>query len=347
MDNIFQLLLLVIGPLAASIIIMAIVFGSQKAYRKSPFKAFILRPSVGLANQGLFWLSILTPTLYFFAFGIVSWQGYQISITAEGFKTFISISSLPLALLTLAIPLGVVIARFHSTEQTAEQIQIAKHKNNLDAFYSHRKEFFAYFDKIGTVVFLESLEVQYLINPRLHGLMFKGNAEDGTPELDLDLSFLFIAYLNSIRKSLNAVILDSEPANTFDHYFKASEEAYWIARKLGIKEILNELPKISKTLIAIDKDINEEICQKSLGTTTIQAIATYRCIKSYLLTIFHFSGNNDLIEMIHKYEIPHIDINGNFSNINPHRQVIEEGFAYNSEQSWDTVESRMINWVSG
>ncbi|MBT0624362.1 hypothetical protein KIH32_10630 [Pseudomonas fluorescens] len=347
MDNIFQLLLLIIGPLAASIIVIATVFGSRKIYRKSPLKVFILQPNVGLANQGLFWLSTLTPILYFFAFGIISWQGYQISITSEGFKTFIAISSLPLALLTLAIPFGVVVARFHSTEQTAEQIQIAKHKNNLDAFYSHRKEFFAYFDKIGTVTFLDVLEVKYMINPRLHGLMFKGNAKDGTPELDSDLSCLLVAYLNSVRKCLNAVILDSEPAKTFDHYFKASEDAYWIARKLGIKEIVNELPKNSSTLISFDSDSEKEIGQKSLGTTTVEAIAAFRCIKSYILTIFHFSGSNDYIDMIYKSEIPHIDINGYFSTINPHRQVIEEGFAYNSEHPWETQESRLRNWISG
>ncbi|MDF9904523.1 UNVERIFIED_ORG: hypothetical protein OKW15_002479 [Pseudomonas reinekei] len=85
-----------------------------------------LRADKGLSTQPLFWLCIFIPTSYFLAFGIVSWNGYSLSLDAAGLKTFISISAVPLGLLSLSLPLTVIAASFHSTEQTARQIRNTK-----------------------------------------------------------------------------------------------------------------------------------------------------------------------------------------------------------------------------
>ncbi|WP_146114651.1 hypothetical protein [Pseudomonas frederiksbergensis] len=85
-----------------------------------------LNPRKGLLHQKLFWLCIIIPTLYFISFGYIAWQEYSVSLTAGGLATFLSISTLPLALLSTSLPLTVIVASFHSTHQTAMQINQSK-----------------------------------------------------------------------------------------------------------------------------------------------------------------------------------------------------------------------------
>ncbi|WP_454867364.1 hypothetical protein [Pseudomonas farris] len=344
MPNIVQLIFLIFGPITFSSLFIIAIFGKKTIRSSTLLNAFALHPDIGLARQGLFWWSICTPAVYFLVFGIISWQGHEISITPEGFKNFLSISALPLGLLSLAIPLGVTVARFHSTEQTAKQIFIAKHKNNLDAFYSHRKEFFAYFDQIGNVPFLDTFEVKYKINPKLHGRIFTGKAEDGTPDLNKELVFQLIGYLNSARKFLNAVLLDETPGSSYSSYAMAARDVYWIAKTLGVREIKDELYKKSPRLIVSNETYESDLPVRGLGATTTEAIAAFRCVKSYMLTILHFAGDSEYIEMIHRHEIPYIDITRGYMSINQNGLVIEKSFSSASGPLWETVESKANSW---
>lgn len=333
--------LLLIAPLTLSMILVLSVFHKGKVGITELLHTLHLHSDDGLVKQPLFWLSIFAPVSYFITTGIVCWYGYEISISAQGFGTFVGISALPLALLSLAIPLGVTVARFHSTEQTAKQISIAsnqlsivRHKNNLDAFYSHRKEFFAYFDKIGTVNFLNTLEVKYQVNPRLHGLIFNGKPETGTPEINAELISQLVSKIKFIRICLDKVLQNIDPEQTLTWYTTAASDIYWISVTLGIREINQELNNLSVTLTGFYED-GEVMRQRSIGTTTVQAISAYRCAKSYILTILHFSCDTKSIDEIYEGEIAHIDTSGAYLRINTNGLVIERNFAGDSETPWN------------
>lgn len=335
MQDSYILALLIFAPALASFL-PVFIFRRPTSWAQI-IDAFSLHPSLGLAKHWLFWWSLYTPAFYFFAFGYFCWEGHALSISAEGYKEFIAISAFPLGLLSLSIPLGVIVARFHSTQQTAEQIQLARQKNNPDAFYSHRKEFFYYFEKVGKQTFLDAIVLRYDVNPKLHGVLFIGGAEDGTPILDKHEMLKIIGYLDHIRNKIDLVLHDTEPTETLYHYSEIARSIYWIANFFGIKEIKHELYKSSPVVIGATP-LGKPISQRSLGTTTGETIAAYRCIKSYLLTVLHFAGAKDLIEKVYEFDIDYIDINGQFMNIMPGGPIIERGFAsIPSQWKWATI----------
>ena len=334
--NILQLIALITLPAILTTTLIGLFFSKGSYKLTKILDVFSLKPDDGLAKQALFWLSLCAPAMYFITFGLITWKGYDISLSPEGFKNFITISTLPIALLSLAIPFGVIIARFHSTEQTARQITIVRHKNNLDAFYSHRKEFFAYFDKIGTVNFLDTLDVNYTINPRLHGLLFKGSPENGTPELDTILISQMTGKLNFIRRCLNQVLLNSDPERTLTWYITMASDIYWISLMLGINEINSQLNNVSVTLIGFGEDGNM-IRQRSIGTTTVEAICAYRCVKSYILTILYFAGEHATIDEVYENEIEYIDKTGGYLIVNTNGLVIEQSFSGALGTPWTVV----------
>lgn len=94
-----------------------------------------------LSAQPLFWASIAAPVLSFIFFGYFAWHGRSIDMSSDGFKEFVAISKLPLALLSLSIPLSAIIASAHRATQTASQIEVVLKKNALDSFYAHEKSF--------------------------------------------------------------------------------------------------------------------------------------------------------------------------------------------------------------
>ena len=152
-------------------------------------KAFGLHPEKGLMDHGLLWFSILIPVLYFVAIGYVSWEPYTLSMSSDGFAKFISISTLPLTILSLAIPLPVLVSRFHATQQTATQLKATKLKNNIDVFHAHRKAMFEYFDRVPKATFEGTLDCEFKVHPRLHINAFRGSKpEQGSPRVFEDFS---------------------------------------------------------------------------------------------------------------------------------------------------------------
>lgn len=339
-----QLASLLLGPLVFSLVLVLSIFHRGEIAAHKLLGTMRLSSDNGLVNQPLFWLSIAAPASYFLATGVVCWYGHSVSITSEGFSNFIKISALPLGLLSLAIPLGVTVARFHSTEQTAKQISIAsnqlsiaQNKNNVDAFYSHRKEFFAYFDKIGTVTFIDTLVVEYQINPKLHGLIFHGRPETGTPEINAKLISELISRIKFVRSCLDKVLRDEDPELTLTWYTNAARDIYWISLTLGIREINTQLNSVSHVLTGFYDD-GAPMRQRSLGTTTVQAIAAYRVAKSYILTILHFAGDEKSIDEVYDGEIAHIDTTSAYLRVNAGGLVIERNFAGLPPTPWN-VES--------
>ncbi len=122
MPNIVALIGLISLPILIPMVIVVLIFGVGNNWIERLGSSLSLNADKGLSSQGLLWLSILCPFLYFITLGGITWQGYEISITSAGINTFFSISKLPLAILSIIIPLSVLVSRFHATKQTAEQI---------------------------------------------------------------------------------------------------------------------------------------------------------------------------------------------------------------------------------
>ena len=94
-----------------------------------------------LSAQPLFWAGIGVPVVTFFFFGAFAWWGRGVDLSAAGFGEFVNISTLPLALLSLAIPFGTIIANAHRATQTSAQIVAGEKKNAIDGYYAHEKNF--------------------------------------------------------------------------------------------------------------------------------------------------------------------------------------------------------------
>lgn len=110
-------------------------------------KAFEMN-SEPLTKQRLFKAVFIVPLVSFLAFGTVAWVGHSFQLDAGGLNNFLNISKLPLALLSLSVPFGVIVNNIHRTIQTDTQIKEAQRKNKADAFYSHRKNTIEIMEKI-------------------------------------------------------------------------------------------------------------------------------------------------------------------------------------------------------
>ena len=120
-----------------------------------------------LTHQDLFKAALTIPIVSFLLLGYVVWRGHNIQIDVEGFNNFLTISKLPLAALSLSIPLGVIVNNIHRTIQTDKQIKEAEKKNLVDGFYSHRKN---------TVEVIQNIELKsiYLLGNK-HQLEFRNS----------------------------------------------------------------------------------------------------------------------------------------------------------------------------
>ncbi len=289
MLEIIKPITLLLLPLAISALIIAIFYGKGNWLKERWTSAFILHPEKGLIEQGLLWFSMLVPFLYGTAAGIIIWSDYSLSLTPEGLSTFTKISVIPLALFSLSLPLTVLASRFHATAQTANQIKITKYKNNVDSFYSHRKELFGYFEKISDVDFLGSFTANYDIHPRIHKVLFTGKPADGTPQINEGAFKEIERDLDSARWMIDGIIRDSNPKITYSMYIaNACSAIYHLSQKLGLREIYITLADKSTLAPVTLEDGSKDLL--TVGTTTTDLIAAYRYAHSFFVNLCDFSG---------------------------------------------------------
>jgi len=277
------------------------------------WSSFRLNPEKGLLKQGVLWLCILIPVLYFFIFGAIAWHGYEIDISSYGLATFFNISTIPLTFLSLTIPLAVLISRFHATEQTAKQIAITAHKNNLDAFYSHRKELFSYFDRLEGADYFGVFNGQFKIHPRIHKNFFKGNPNSGIPEVNTDMFSSIERLLGAARWQIDYILKNKDPEKVFSLYLlNACVTIHNLSYTLGLPEIYNELAGKG---IYLDIEVEGKGQEKylSIGTTTDDLVAAYRYSNDYFKNLCDFAGYEKAdVKEEHKY----IETGGKFRTIN-------------------------------
>ncbi len=319
MTEIPSLFAIILLPILIPILAVACILG-RGSWGIQRFKStLVLNEDSGLSEQGLLWVSILSPFLYFLALGVVSWDGYSVSVTSEGLKTFLSISALPLGALSLALPLSVLVSRFHATKQTAKQIKITQQKNNIDLFHSHRKELFSYFSQIGEIQYLDCLTGNFNVHPRVHKVFFTGRPEDGVPLVDEDAFKEIEGELSSARWQLDAIIRDKNPQLTYSLYLaNFCSTIYRLSEKLGLPEIYVELAQKS-LLVPTELNGREHMELLTVGKTTDEAVAAYRYAKGYFHNLCDFAGREQ--GSVEDGNLKYIDAGGKFKTINTERII--------------------------
>ncbi|MBK3440643.1 hypothetical protein [Pseudomonas lactis] len=289
-DGIF-LIFSVVLAVFVSLILVACLVGDGPLSNFRITSILKLDTSKGLIHQGLLWMSIFTPLAVAIALGLWVWPKYSFELSPAGFKNFIDISILPLAVMSLSLPLSGLISRFHSTQQTAKQIEVVSFKNNLDAFYTHRKEMLAYFSAMQDVDYLGVEIFKYHLHPVLHVRFFSGAPEDGLPKIEVDSFESVNAQIMSGAKFLKSVLVPSGIGSfsTLDAYLQACKSICLAANSLHITQVTRGI--VSRGVL-----VRSEGCAPpqydfiTLGTSTLDVLAAIRFTKDFYDNLCDFAG---------------------------------------------------------
>lgn len=328
MLNVFVITGLVVIPIVVSILVVSVALQKEISLRALK-QTVSLHSSEGLSNQGLFWISILLPFLLFLEFGSFVWSESSPELSQEGFQNFITMSVLPIGLLSLSIPMAALITKLHSTAQTAKQIVIAEKKNNYDLFYMHRREFSAYYAQIGPLEFLGEFSASYKINPRLHAILFSGGASAGIPMLRVSFVNERIADIKLARELLIKVLTSTDLAKALPWYIRYSSLIDEFFTHFGAQDVRVQLAKKSINLPYLFR--GEQRAQRTAGSTTRQAIAAFRCAKSNLLLAMEFAGYDEGVQAVRDEEVDYVDITTGYQTINSQQVRVIEAIVNNSE----------------
>ncbi|WP_152980208.1 hypothetical protein [Pseudomonas mediterranea] len=326
MNSKIELAICILGPLVLSIILLECVYWTLNNYNTNKsatykkLKIFILDADRGLAEQGYLWLSIITPIIYFIVFGSFAWSDYSPSLTSAGFKKFIEISTLPLALLSLTIPTTVLIARIHATHQTSVQISTTRHKNNMDAYYAHRKAMFEYFGSLKKITYPGGIEGDFYAHPRLHLRFFvdRGPA-NGTPEVNTKKFEESIKILSEIQEHIHIALIQRADNTALDifleNYASACVKIFELSSTLHLPCIYENL-KTKKTEYHLCRDKSfpedKDIKINGVGSSTDHLIGAYRYTRSFLRVLCEFAGYD--ISFFDKKLHPAIDKGENYKH---------------------------------
>ena len=305
LNGLILTMMIALPPLFTVVAVKIAYHVKNKNARKKDSEAktllvFKIYPEEGLAEQGLLWLSIATPLAYFITFGVFAWQGHEVNITALGFERFINISALPIGLLTFAVPLSLLVMRVHSTTQTATQIKITKHKNNLDGYYAHRKAMFEYFSAIEDTEYEGKIKGKFYLHPRLHIKFFKKTPpEKGIPNVNTHQIKKMLILLQRARVSLFTAMNQSTPyQDRAMHYMNASTYIYKLANLLALEEIYKELKERSNKVEVLLNDKSETPKTPrylyTAGTEADEIFGAFRYCRSYARLICEFCGYSTL-----------------------------------------------------
>lgn len=301
MDMLSLLLTIVVPP---AIVLFTVCMALSPANSNSRvLSVFKLDTEHGLLKQGLLWMAIGGPVSLGLAFGAWIWAGYNVELSSSGYRKFLEISILPLGLMSISLPLAGLVSSFHSTQQAAKQILLNKVKNNIDAFYSHRKGMIEYFSAMDDMVYFGEFTFSYRIHPVLHKRFFRGSPETGWPSL---IEGSFEAIEQHIRSAAAKLIPVLSGTNhlALEFYLLASNEIYIAANGLHIKKIT--LDMVSTGVYV--KNSGSESGYLTMGVTTKETLVAIRFIYEFYNNLCDFAGrermelSDDLLEVLTKTE---------------------------------------------
>ncbi|HHA1454272.1 TPA: hypothetical protein ACOEDJ_004170 [Enterobacter asburiae] len=171
-----------------------------------------------LTHQPLFKAALIIPIVSFALLGSIVWQGHSFQIDDEGFNNFLTISKLPLAVLSLCIPFGVIVNNIHRTIQTDKQIKEAERKNIVDGFYSHRKhtvEVIQNLEFTSINILGEEYELQFRNSYSCYKVFFPFATES---RLDFNASPSFTSTLERLWLGM-ASLIEKPHFNDLHHYY--------------------------------------------------------------------------------------------------------------------------------
>lgn len=298
--DLFWFFLAIISPAAVPLLIMIFLEPGESFLSKCQ-STLKLNSQAGLLEQKIFWLSISIPTCYFLMFGTIIWKDYVPDLSSTGLNVFIGISKFPLAMLSIAVPLAVTVASFHSTQQTAEQISIAMRKSNLESYYLHRTEFFSYFERYKKAIYLDCLVANFEVNPRLYDNCFKGRPEEGTPEVENDFFVRIEISFMTFEKHMDTAIRGKRDERQVigSYLINACPSLRYLSVTLGLSEIYETLSEKVK-LIPVSLESNEARLHATLGDSTKEAIAAYRYARDYYDILCKYAGR-ELYQQVEEY----------------------------------------------
>lgn len=303
MLNIIYLAATVVTPLILTILAVMYCVGSGDNIKGKFISVFELKSEQGLVKQGLLWLAIGLPLNLGLAFGVWAWSGYSVNLSAEGYRKFIEISIMPLAIISISLPLASLVSRFHSTQQAAKQISITLFKNNLDAFSSHRKGMLDYFSDFDAMKYFDELTFEYKVHPVLHKRFFSGSPEKGWPSRN-EASFEEVERHLKQAATFLIPVLSGTSKTRLNDYLHASLNIYLVAEALHIKEIAHGMARRGVYV----KWENSDGGVSTLGVKTLETLAALRFSREFYNNFCDFSGrsrmkmSNELEEVFLKTE---------------------------------------------
>ncbi len=291
MEVIHLLICIVAAPLTSILILSLVRLKQADSFTSAIKQIFTFEPEKGLAEQPPLWMGLTTPLFYALIIGSYAWAPYSIDISSKGFKEFISVSTLPLAVLSLTIPIAVLVSRLHSTLQTAIQIQHTKLKNNIDIFHAHRKNLFEYFDRIGTVQYSEKFTAEFKMRPRLHTHAFRGSKpEQGTPKLDITFFKKVESHLLSIRSMCHKQILEDDAVRKLAFLKNASASIWAVSYMFLLPEIYRDLYNRSSVIKEKQDEGTRNAYMIMVGDSTEDYVFAYRYALGFYRNLCEFSS---------------------------------------------------------
>ncbi|MFO3907196.1 hypothetical protein AAHD62_22155 [Enterobacter hormaechei] len=246
-----------------------------------------------LTHQPLFRAVIIIPIVSFFLIGGVAWSGHSIQLDENGLNNFLNISKLPLAVLSLTLPFGVIVNNVHRTIQTDRQIKEAERKNNLDRYYAHRKNTIEIIDNFElSTIFVVNDEIQ-LEFENSYSTYKKFYPQASVNSSNYNSSELFIYGITELFRQLNSLLNITEfdtRVSYFKHLTSIEENLYQIHRLFGFKPV-----KVDKTFgyVFIDSDnityefrtyIRNEHCLKmNIATYWLAYLSISEFLEAYVL----------------------------------------------------------------
>jgi len=142
-------------------------------------KLFCVNGSVALHKNIIFWVTTLSPLVFAMILAHPLTVGQTLELSVNGYANFITIFNLPLWVASASLVLGVLVNRFHSSEQRAATLMLSMRQNNFSNYLNHRDHFQKYLKPIS-----ESLGID--VDPfKIYGIVFSSS----TPaNVDISLS---------------------------------------------------------------------------------------------------------------------------------------------------------------
>lgn len=222
-----------------------------------------------------------------------------------------------------------LVSRLHSTGQTAKQIAITQHKNNMDAFYSHRDKLFAYFDRLDESHYYNSAKVNFKLRNKVHKRFFIGDPNSGIPKINNNWFEITQNRLGYADKSIYLALKNYDSDIVLPYYLQACLELREASRYLEILDVIRQFSATEEEIEIEDKSSGKRRRIDAIGENIEDLLSVYFYINEFFWNLCDFSdcpqyvvtthrvhnaykknkeipGCEDFVDRLHRIEIPDI-----------------------------------------